>query len=121
MSALSDTVRASGPYVLRPNQPSAAGCMETRPRVGFMPTSPQHEAGMRIDPPPSDPVAHGTIPDATAAAEPPEEPPGVRLGSQGLRVTPLAALAVQGHMVSSGTLVIPIGIAPAARSRRTAS
>ena len=41
--------------------------------------------------------------------------------SHGLRVTPFAALAVHGQIVSSGTLVIPIGIAPAARSRRTAS
>src|SRR5579884_4323574 len=115
-SALSATVRASGPYVLSPSHPSSAGRMETRPRVGFIPTSPQHEAGMRIDPPPSEPVAHGAIPEATAAAEPPDEPPGVRLGSQGLRVTPLASLAVQGQMVNSGTLVTPMGMAPAARS-----
>jgi hypothetical protein len=66
-------------------------------------------------------VATGTIPLATAAADPPEEPPGVRVRSQGLRVTPLAAVAVQGKIVSSGTLVIPIGIAPAARRRRIAS
>ena len=61
------------------------------------------------------------MPDATAAADPPEEPPGVRVGSHGLRVTPLAALAVHGKIISSGTFVIPIGIAPAARSRRTTS
>ncbi len=77
--------------------------------------------GIRIDPPPSEPVAHGTMPDATAAAEPPDDPPGVRVGSHGLRVTPFAALAVQGKIISSGTFVIPIGIAPAARSLRTTS
>ena len=61
------------------------------------------------------------MPAVTAAAEPPDEPPGVRARSQGLRVTPFASLAVHGQIVSSGTLVIPTGIAPAARSRRTAS
>ena len=44
--------------------------------VGFNPTIPQQEAGTRIDPPPSDAEAIATIPDATAAAEPPLEPPG---------------------------------------------
>ena len=33
-----------------------------RPRVGFRPKSPQHEAGMRIDPPPSLACAMGTMP-----------------------------------------------------------
>ena len=45
----------------------------------------------------------------------------MRVGSHGLRVMPLASVAVHGKIVSSGTFVIPIGIAPAARSRRTAS
>src|SRR3989440_3551591 len=120
-SALSATVRASGPYVLRPSQCSPSGIFDTRPRVGFIPTRPQHAAGIRIDPPPSEPVANGTRPAATADADPPEDPPGVRSGLQGLRVIPVASLAVHGKMVSSGTFVIPIGIAPAARSRRTTS
>ena len=51
------------------------GASELRPRVGFSPTRPQHEAGMRIDPPPSLACAAGTMPDATAAADPPEDPP----------------------------------------------
>ena len=76
---------------------------------------------MRIEPPPSEPVAAETIPAATAAAEPPEEPPVVRSGFHGLRVIPLASVAVQGKIISSGTLVIPTGIAPAARRRRTTS
>ena len=85
------------------------------------PTSPQQAAGIRIEPPPSEAPAAGTSPAATAAAEPPEEPPGVRVRSHGLRVTPSASLAVHGNSISSGTRVIPIGIAPAARSRRSAS
>ena len=35
-----------------------------------------------------EPMASGTMPAATAAAEPEEEPPGVRSGSCGLRVAP---------------------------------
>jgi len=34
--------------------------------LGLSPTSPQHEAGIRIDPPRSLPSASATIPDATA-------------------------------------------------------
>lgn len=43
---------------------------------------------MRIEPPISEPVAIDDVPDASEAAEPPDEPPGVNLGFQGLRVTP---------------------------------
>ena len=42
----------------------------------------------RTDPPPSDPCAIGTIPAATAAPAPPDDPPGVRPRSHGLRVGP---------------------------------
>lgn len=86
-----------------------------------MPTSPQQAEGMRIEPPPSEPVAADTRPAATAPADPPLEPPVVWAGSHGLRVTPLARLAVQGQIINSGTLVIPFGIAPAAHRRLTGS
>ena len=52
-----------------------------------MPVMPQKLAGWRIEPPVSVPVAAGSRRAATAAAEPPDEPPGTRLSSQGLRVT----------------------------------
>ena len=38
-----------------------------------MPERPQQADGMRMDPPPSDPVARGTMPAASAAAAPPED------------------------------------------------
>ena len=44
---------------------------------------------MRNEPPPSEPSVIGTLPAATAAADPQLEPPAVRVGSQGLRVTRL--------------------------------
>ena len=40
-----------------------------------------------MEPPVSLPSAHGAWKAATAAAEPPLEPPGTRSGSQGLRVS----------------------------------
>src|SRR5882672_7455910 len=90
-----------------------------RPYDGLRPTSPQKPAGVRVEPPPSLAVANGTMPDATAAAEPPLEPPGVRSGFHGLRVTPSAGLAVYANVPNSGAAVLPIGIAPAARTRAT--
>ena len=41
-----------------------------------MPTVPVNAAGWRIEPPVSDAVAPRQNPAATAAAEPPDEPPG---------------------------------------------
>ena len=62
----------------------------TSPNVGMSPTTPQWEAGPRIEPPVSEPSATGTIPAATAAPEPVEEPPvkcarfhGLRAGGHG--------------------------------------
>ena len=45
------------------------------PRLGLRPNSPQQLAGIRIEPPPSEAWATGTMPAATAAAAPPLEPP----------------------------------------------
>jgi hypothetical protein len=57
--------------------------------------SPHTAAGIRSEPSPSFPCATGTIADATAAAAPPDDPPGVRRRSHGLRATP-KALSVNG-------------------------
>ena len=65
-----------------------SGPSEVRPRLGFSPTSPQQLAGILIEPPPSFACAIGTMPAATAAADPPLEPPGERPRSQGLCVGP---------------------------------
>jgi hypothetical protein len=76
---------------------------------------------MRIDPPPSEPTASGTRPAATAAPLPPLLPPGVSAVSHGLRVAPKVLDSVIGSIISSGTLVLPMITAPAARSRLTTS
>jgi hypothetical protein len=49
---------------------------------------PHSAAGWRIEPPVSVPIAHGALPAATDAAEPPEDPPGTRVRSHGLSVGP---------------------------------
>src|SRR6476659_7466448 len=84
-SAASAAERASGPATT-----SCAGSPElspagTSPRPGFNPPSPHAAAGLRTEPPPSDPGAQGSSPAATAAALPPEEPPELRLSAYGLR------------------------------------
>ena len=56
--------------------------LEHLPYVGFNPTVPVNDAGCRIDPPVSVPVAPAHRFAATAAEEPPEEPPGVRGSSE---------------------------------------
>src|SRR5207302_10253752 len=90
-----------------------------RPKLGLRPTRPLKAAGMRVDPPPSLAVQKGTMPLATAAADPPLEPPGVLVGSHGLRVVPHALVCVKAVTPNSGAAVLPMGIAPAARRRLT--
>src|SRR5947208_3626842 len=81
------------------------------------PKSPQQEAGSLIEPPRSLASAIGTIPDATAAADPPLEPPGVRAVSQGFRVGPKRAGSQTGLIPNSGVFVLPRITSPD-RSRR---
>jgi hypothetical protein len=81
-----------------------------------MPVKP---AGMRIDPPPSVPMFSAAMPVAAATAAPPEEPPGVLVGSQGLRVMPVSAESVTPFQPNSGVVVRPTSTAPASRSRAT--
>src|SRR4029079_14808298 len=85
-----------------------------------MPGMPQNVDGMRIEPAPSVPTASGPMPDATAAAAPPDDPPGVSLGFQGLRVMPVSVLSVVPLMPNSGLFVLPISTAPASRRRAVA-
>ena len=85
------------------------------------PTTLQNPAGLRSEPPRSLPSAIGTIPVASAAAAPPLLPPHVFVMSYGLRVAPNSALKVCDPAPNSGTFVLPIVMAPAARSRSTIS
>jgi hypothetical protein len=55
------------------------------------------------------------MPAATAAALPPEDPPGDSDRSHGFRVTPKRVFSVTGRSPSSGGFVLPMTIAPASR------
>src|SRR3954469_20102735 len=90
-----------------------------RPRLGLRPRSPVHAAGMRTGPPPSLPWATETRPAATAAADPPEDPPGVRSRFHGLRVGPVWRGSVVGRIANSDRFATPIPTNPAPRGRRT--
>ena len=68
---------------------------------------------MRIEPAPSVAWPAAARPAATAAPLPPLEPPGVRSGFHGLRVTPQLGDSVAPMIASSGRLVLPRITAPA--------
>jgi len=53
----------------------------TRPIEDLKPTTLQNAAGLRREPPVSEPLATGTIPQANATAAPPEDPPQVLVKS----------------------------------------
>ncbi|CAB4802217.1 unannotated protein [freshwater metagenome] len=90
-----------------------------RPWLVLSPTSPQHDAGMRIEPPPSLACAIGTMPAATAAADPPDEPPGEWSGFQGFLVIPNASGSVLGRLPHSGLAPRPTIDRPAVSKRST--
>ena len=70
--------------------------------LGRMPTTPQKLAGLRNEPPMSEPCASQAMPVASAAAAPPEEPAAERDRSQGLRVAPNTSLKVLAPAPNSG-------------------
>ena len=74
-------------------------------------------AGCRIEPPVSVPMASGAWYEASAAAEPPPEPPGIRVRSHGLPVGPYALFSVEEPIANSSMLVLPRITTSAAFSR----
>ena len=114
-------MRAIGPPTEVSSHALVLGQAGTRPTLGRSPTTLQNDAGLRSDPPMSDPSASGTIPAARAAAAPPLDPPAERLRSNGLRVVPKIGLKVCDPAAHSGTLVLPMTTAPAPRIRSAIS
>src|SRR5947199_8344618 len=90
----------------------------TRPYVGLTPTTPQNAAGCRTEPPVSEPSAMSTIPAATAAADPPLDPPGTRVGSIGFRAGPNALFSLDEPIANSSMLDLAMITAPASRNLR---
>src|SRR3990172_5072990 len=87
------------------------------PYVGFSPTTPLSDAGCRTEPPVSVPSAQIASPAATAAAEPPEEPPGTVLRSHGLWTGPNAEFSFEEPIANSSQLVLPSSTEPSERRR----
>src|SRR5260370_37212461 len=112
-NATSSTRRAKKPTW---SSEGLKGCTPVRgiaPKLGLRPTTPLNAAGLITEPSVCEPNASGTIPAATAAAEPDDEPPGVWLGFQGLTDGPGC---LQANSVDTG--VPKIG-APQIRSPPT--
>src|SRR5215210_4227136 len=102
MAAESRTLRETTSSLTRPPLTSPKfGANEMRPRLGLSPNSPQQLPGMRIDPPPSFACATGTMPVATAHAEPPLEPPVERVVSYGFLDGGHAGGSADGRIPSS--------------------
>ncbi len=90
--------------------------------VFLKPTMPHSAAGMRIEPPVSEPRPMKAAPVATDTAAPDDEPPGMRgtAASAGLAGVPWWGLIPTPENANSVMLVRPSRAAPAALRRATA-
>src|ERR1700689_5293778 len=94
---------------------------EQRPYVGLMPTVPVNAAGCRIEPPVSVAVAPRQGRAATAAAEPPDEPPGTSVvlapsRRHGLTTGPKHEVSFDEPIANSSLLSLPSITAPSRQS-----
>ena len=76
ISATSRTLRAIGPPASRLQLSGTTPASGTSPWVGRSPDKPQKDAGMRIEPPVSLPVARGIMRPESAVPNPELNPPG---------------------------------------------
>ena len=83
------TVFASGPTESSVGESGSTPAIGTRRAVGLYPTTPQHAAGMRHEPPVSVPIAASAMPSLIETAAPDELPPGTR--------PPVASAPVRSH------------------------
>ena len=111
------TVLASGPRDC--STVASTSSLATRSGVGRRPTTPQQEAGMRIEPPVSPPRAKVHMPAATAAALPPLDPPGVKPSRHGFWVGGKIVFVVPIEAASSGRFVLPSTTTPLRRASAT--
>src|SRR4051812_3217684 len=82
-----------------------------------MPATPHSAAGCRIEPPVSVPVAPTHSDAATAAADPPDEPPGTCASDHGFFTVPTALFSFDDPMANSSMLSLPSDTEPAAPRR----
>src|SRR2546421_108254 len=117
----SSTVRAIGPTWSKLGASGKQPSIETSPYVGLKPTTPQQAAGMRIEPPESVPRAASTSPVASAAAEPPDDPPAIRPGATGFGTVPKCGFSDVTPYANSCRFVLPTFAYPLDSARRTDS
>ena len=75
---------------------------------------PQNIAGCRIEPPVSVPVVAGSMREATAAADPPDEPPGTSAVFHGFFTVPKYEVSLDEPIAYSSMFILPIVTMPAA-------
>ncbi len=78
-----------------------------------MPVTPHSDAGWRIEPPVSVAVAAGARRAAIAAAEPPEEPPGIAVLSHGFLTGPKNEFSLEEPIANSSQFNLPSVTMPA--------
>ena len=110
--AQSAGVRAIGPAWSSVGASGTAPRSDVSPRDGFSVDVPQSADGIRSEPAVSVPVAAGVMPAASAAAEPPLEPPGERSSAHGL-----PTWSVVPPTANSCVWTCPSSTMPAAASR----
>jgi hypothetical protein len=113
-SAVSSTERVMGPSLSWLQERVIAPVRGTRPKVGRRPVVPQRMHGSTMLPKVSLPMAKGTNPAETAAAEPALEPPEPSSRNQGLLVRPPNQMSFRASAPSDS---LATRMAPAARSR----
>jgi len=86
--AASSTVLTIGPGESKDEPIASTPYLDTLEYVGLRPTIPHHDAGSLMEPAVSVPTEAVHISAATAAAEPPLDPPGRVSVSQGFLVGP---------------------------------
>ena len=124
-STASRTERVIAQAVSSVVESGIAPCLGVSRAVFLKPTSPCSAAGMRIEPPVSEPIAAHAAPVATETAPPEVEPPGMRGSASSKAVAGLAGVPKCGLMptpekANSDMFVRPISAAPARRKRATA-
>ncbi len=117
------TERVMAHTVSSVNESGNAPARGVRDCVLLKPTRPHSAAGMRIEPPVSEPSPATARPSATDTAAPEDEPPGMRAtaASAGLHGVPWCGLMPTPEKANSLMFVRPTRAAPAARSRATAA
>src|SRR5258707_2514406 len=111
--AASATPAAKRPAVSSDQEKHFMPTVGSSRKDGLNPATPQRAAGRITDPPVWLPSASGSMPAATAAAEPDDDPPGVCAGLCGLRVP------AGTNEANSVVTVLPAMMPPARRTIMT--